>query len=150
MAEETEQKRLDEERLQQGVRALLQDAYRGFFIVAEHSTSQGIKIVGQLMVTFEWSDWRNGVFWWIQSVYVDRPWRRQGIYRRLYNYVLEKARADATVCGIRLYVAHNNPVAQNVYQRVGLIPSGHIVYECDFVYAPHTEPSRSHPTTEAP
>lgn len=150
MATETEQRRLDQKTLQQGVNALLNDAHRGFFIIAEASTSQGQQIVGQLMVTFEWSDWRNGVFWWIQSVYVDRPWRRQGVYRRLYNDLLEKARKDASVCGIRLYVAQDNPVAQSVYQRVGLIPSGYIVYEKDFVFARHTESSKSHPTTEAP
>jgi GNAT superfamily N-acetyltransferase len=85
------------------------------------------------MVTFEWSDWRNGVFWWVQSVYVEPASRRQGVYRTLHAAIVEKATANPHVCGIRLYVERNNHEAQTVYQRVGLAPSGYTVYEQDFV-----------------
>jgi len=89
------------------------------------------------MVTYEWSDWRNGVFWWIQSVYVAPAWRRKGVYRRLHDTVVEIGKADNKMCGIRLYVAQDNHVAQTVYRRVGLTPSRYDVYEDDFVLKHH-------------
>jgi len=89
------------------------------------------------MITYEWSDWRNGVFWWIQSVYVDPAWRRKGVYRRLHDTVVEIGKADNKMCGIRLYVAQDNHVAQTVYRRVGLTPSRYDVYEDDFVLKHH-------------
>jgi ribosomal protein S18 acetylase RimI-like enzyme len=88
------------------------------------------------MITYEWSDWRNGVFWWIQSVYVDPAWRRQGVFRRMHDAIVGQAKADPRVCGIRLYVEQDNRTAQTVYQRVGLSPSAYAVYEKDFVLAP--------------
>jgi len=131
MALETEGRRLDERRLQQGTRALLNSSDHGFFLVAEQpQTSQ---VVGQLMITYEWSDWRNALFWWIQSVYVDPAWRRQGIFRRMYAHVIEQAKADPGVCGVRLYVESANHIAQDVYRRVGLKPSSYAVFETDFV-----------------
>ncbi|MEP6890786.1 MAG: GNAT family N-acetyltransferase, partial [Nitrospirota bacterium] len=78
-------------------------------------------------------DWRNGAFWWIQSVYVDPDWRRKGVYRRLHDTVVATGKADKKMCGIRLYVARDNRAAQTVYRRVGLIPSMYDVYEDDFV-----------------
>jgi len=87
------------------------------------------------MITFEWSDWRNAVFWWVQSVYVAPAWRRQGIYRTMHDHIVAQAKADSQVCGIRLYVEQENRVAQTVYQRVGLAPSAYAVYEQDFVLA---------------
>ena len=95
------------------------------------------QLVGQLMVTYEWSDWRNGDFWWIQSVYVDPAWRRKGVYRRLHDTVVEIAKADKKTCGIRLYVARDNCAAQTVYRRVGLAPSMYDIYEDDFVLKHH-------------
>jgi ribosomal protein S18 acetylase RimI-like enzyme len=92
-----------------------------------------------LMVTYEWSDWRNGTFWWVQSVYVDPGWRRKGAYRSMHEYIVTKAKADPAVCGIRLYVEQNNQAAQRVYESVGLAPSGYWVYERDFVLG--TRPS---------
>ena len=95
------------------------------------------------MVTYEWSDWRNGTFWWIQSVYVDPAWRCRGVYRTLHDYTLARAQADPQVCGIRLYVEQANHTAQTIYQRVGLAPSGYAVYERDFVLARHRPPDPS-------
>lgn len=135
MAEETEGRCLDRRRLLDGTLALLDAPERGFFIVAEIQDGDRPRLVGQLMVTFEWSDWRNGVFWWVQSVYVEPASRRQGVYRTLHAAIVEKATANPQVCGLRLYVERNNHEAQTVYQRVGLAPSGYTVYEQDFVLA---------------
>jgi len=133
MAQETENRKLDLVRLRKGTRALLNASKRGFFIVAELHEAGRRKPIGQLMITFEWSDWRNGTFWWVQSVYVDPAWRRRGVYRSMHRHIVEKAKADPAVCGVRLYVEQDNHTAQNVYQRVGLAPSGYRVYEQDFV-----------------
>jgi GNAT superfamily N-acetyltransferase len=92
-----------------------------------------LSLIGQLMITYEWSDWRNGVFWWIQSVYVDPAWRRRGVFRRIHEAVVSQAKADVKVCGLRLYVEQDNHTAEAVYQRVGLKRSVYKVYEEDFV-----------------
>ena len=133
MALETEGRALDRERLLQGTRSLLATPASGFFMVAEQKEPTDSQVVGQLMVTFEWSDWRNAVFWWIQSVYVDPTRRRQGIFRKLHAEVMATAKADAKVCGIRLYVESENRVAQEVYRKIGLKPSSYAVFETDFV-----------------
>ena len=133
MALETEHRQLDRATLRKGTLALLEDSSYGFYILAELSEEQGRKPVGQLMITYEWSDWRNGIFWWIQSVYVDPVWRRRGVYRAMHRHILAKAKADPQVCGIRLYVERENRRAQNVYQGVGLTPSVYTVFEQDFV-----------------
>ncbi|SPP64086.1 GNAT family N-acetyltransferase [Nitrospira lenta] len=131
MALETEGRRLEADRLQRGTRALLNSTTHGFFLVAEQPlTSQ---VVGQLMITYEWSDWRNASFWWIQSVYVAPAWRRKGVFRKMHAKVIEQAKADPGVCGVRLYVESKNSVAQDVYRRVGLKPSSYSVFETDFV-----------------
>lgn len=133
LARETEDRHLDLARLRKGTQALLAAAEQGFFIVAERQEDDLRRPVGQLMITFEWSDWRNGKFWWVQSVYVDPGWRRRGVYRSMHDYIVAKAKDDPTVCGIRLYVEQDNQAAQSVYQSVGLAPSGYWVYEQDFV-----------------
>lgn len=133
MAQETEGRRLDRDRLRNGTLAVLDTPERGFFIVAEVHDRDRSRLAGQLMVTFEWSDWRNGAFWWVQSVYVDKAWRRQGIYRAMHAAIVARATADPQVCGIRLYVEQNNHGAQAVYRGVGLASSGYVVYEQDFV-----------------
>ena len=133
MALETEGRALDRERLRQGTRSLLATPAHGFFMVAEQRGAADSRVVGQLMVTYEWSDWRNAVFWWIQSVYVDPTWRRRGIFRRLHAAVMATAKADPKVCGVRLYVESANRVAQEVYRRVGLQPSSYAVFETDFI-----------------
>jgi len=131
MALETEGRRLDTDRLQRGTRALLNSTIHGFFLVAEQSQTN--QVVGQLMITYEWSDWRNASFWWIQSVYVDPAWRRQGVFRNMHAQVIERAKADPSVCGVRLYVESENRIAQEVYRKVGLKPSSYAVFENDFV-----------------
>jgi GNAT superfamily N-acetyltransferase len=133
MALETEGRRLDETRLRQGTQAVLDSPARGFYTVAELMDRSPRLVVGQLLVTFEWSDWRNATFWWIQSVYVDAAWRRRGVYRKMHESVLEQARRQGDVCGIRLYVEEANAVAKTVYEKVGLGDSSYHVFENDFV-----------------
>jgi len=88
--------------------------------------------VGQLMITKEWSDWRNGEFWWVQSVYVEKDYRGQGVYHQLYDKVKELAKADGNVCGLRLYVDRDNSNAQKAYTRLGMIKTNYILYEEEF------------------
>ena len=133
MALETEQRRLDETRLREGTLSLLRTSSLGFFMVAEARASEPPGLVGQLMITYEWSDWRNGVFWWIQSVYVDPAWRRRGVFRRMHDAVMAAAKAATNVCGVRLYVEQDNQTAQTVYRHLGLSLSAYKVYEQDFV-----------------
>jgi GNAT superfamily N-acetyltransferase len=133
MALETENRHLDVARLREGTLSLLNTPSYGFFMVAEIGNGEQRRLIGQLMITYEWSDWRNGVFWWIQSVYVDPAWRRRGVFRRIHEAVVSQAKADVKVCGLRLYVEQDNHTAEAVYQRVGLKRSVYKVYEEDFV-----------------
>ena len=135
MAFETEGRRLDLERLSDGTRALLESPDRGLFMVAELEEGANRQLLGQLMITYEWSDWRNGVFWWIQSLYVDPAWRRQNVFRRMHEAVMARAKTSTNVCGVRLYVEESNSLAQAVYRRVGLTPSSYAIFETDFVLA---------------
>lgn len=135
MALETEGRVLDVPRLRRGVDAVLAAPARGFYVVCETRGDRQLRVVGQLLVTYEWSDWRNGTFWWIQSVYVDRQWRRRGVYRRMHEYVLSESRARPDVCGLRLYVETGNRAARAAYERVGLAPSTYRIFEHDFVLA---------------
>jgi GNAT superfamily N-acetyltransferase len=125
MALETEGKRLDTQILQSGVEAVLNDEKKGFYAVAE---SDG-RIVGGLLVTFEWSDWRDNWFWWIQSVYILPEFRGQKIYSRLYDFVKQKAGESGDVCGFRLYVERENVNAQKVYEKCGMEASHYLMYE---------------------
>jgi GNAT superfamily N-acetyltransferase len=125
MALETEAKQLDTKILQSGVEAVLRDQSKGFYAVAENDG----KIVGGLMVTFEWSDWRNGWFWWIQSVYILPEFREKRIYRRLYDFVKQNAEQKKDVCGFRLYVERENINAQKVYEKCGMEASHYLMYE---------------------
>ena len=129
MAAETENLALDRDRLRRGVEAVLQDPSKGFYTVAEADGA----VVGQMMVTLEWSDWRNGTFWWLQSVYVQPEYRRRGVYRQLYERVLEAARARKDICGLRLYVSQENAAAQQVYARLGMRKAHYDMFELDFV-----------------
>jgi GNAT superfamily N-acetyltransferase len=129
MARETEHLELDPDRLLAGVRTLLRDPAKGFYLVA----CDGGAVIGQLMITFEWSDWRNGCFWWIQSVYVRPEARGRGVFGRLYRAVEEKARASGEVCGLRLYVEEENGRAQSVYAGLGMTATGYRMFEVDFV-----------------
>jgi GNAT superfamily N-acetyltransferase len=125
MAAETESRRLDLPTVTAGVRSLLGNPQAGFYLVAE----QAGQVVGALMVTFEWSDWRNKVFWWIQSVYVEPACRRQGIFTRLFQEVRSWAMARTDVCGLRLYVEQHNHVAQATYKSLGMDETHYDMYE---------------------
>jgi ribosomal protein S18 acetylase RimI-like enzyme len=125
MALETEKKQLLPEVIGAGVAALLDNPASGFYVVAE---LEG-RLVGSLMVTKEWSDWRNGNFWWIQSVYVRPAFRRQGVYKQLYRHVQELAARDPAACGFRLYVERENRRAQSAYRALGMSETGYCVFE---------------------
>ncbi len=126
MALETEGKTLETEVLTKGVNAVFADPNKGFYVVAQDAG----EIVGGLMVTYEWSDWRNKWFWWIQSVYIVPEYRGRGIYRAIYDFVKNEAsRNDEPVCGFRLYVEHENTNAQKVYEKVGMRNSIYFMYE---------------------
>ena len=127
MALETEHKLLDAAVVRAGVQAVLDDDRRGFYLVAERAD----EIVGGLMVTYEWSDWRNADFWWIQSVYVRPDSRRQGVYATLYREIERQARA-AGACGLRLYVENDNHAAMATYQRLGMDDAHYRVMEQSF------------------
>ena len=133
MAVETEGRRLDRERLRRGTLAVLESTRHGFYIVAERPAEEGRGVIGQLLITYEWSDWRNADFWWIQSVYVDPDWRRRGVYRSMHHYILDQARAREDVCGVRLYVERENSIAQSVYVRLHLRETPYRMWEVDFV-----------------
>lgn len=125
MAYETEQKQLDQATLSRGVQAVFDEPARGFYVVADSPEGP----VGSLLVTSEWSDWRNGTFWWIQSLYVLPQWRRQGVFKSLYEFVSEKAQQDGNICGLRLYVESNNHTARACYEKRGMTPSIYTFYE---------------------
>lgn len=129
MAEETEQKELARDVVTAGVAAALADPAKGFYVIA----MLGDEPAGGLLVTTEWSDWRNADFWWIQSVYVERRFRQRGVYRALHGYVEEEARRRGDVCGIRLYVDADNGIAQGVYARLGMKTSRYLLLESDTI-----------------
>jgi Acetyltransferases len=128
MAEETEDLVLDERVLRRGVKRLIEDPALGRCLVAE--TDEGV--VGTLSVTSEWSDWRCGLFWWIQSVYVAPEARGRGVFSDLYDHVQDLARAEPDVIGLRLYVERNNVRAQRTYARLGMEETAYRVYEVEF------------------
>lgn len=128
MARETENKVLDVPTVRSGIRAVLNDPDKGFYLVAEHDG----RVVGALMITTEWSDWRNGLFWWIQSVYVRPAARRQGVYSTLHQHVRQMARVEEDVCGLRLYVDAENRTAQHTYEHLEMEPTRYRMYEVVF------------------
>ena len=125
MAAETEDLALDPQTVHAGVAAVVSDDRRGFYLVAR---SDG-KAVGSLMVTYEWSDWRNGNLWWIQSVYVVPSARKQGIFRLLYDNVISLAKQSGDAAGVRLYVEKDNRGAQEVYRKLGMSETAYRVFE---------------------
>lgn len=124
MAWETEQLRLDRQKVDPGVRAALSDASKGFYLVAEVDG----QVAGQMMITFEWSDWRNTNIWWIQSVYVIPEFRRKGVFTALYRHAENLARSQH-VAAIRLYVEKKNAVAQKTYESLGMKLSHYAMME---------------------
>ena len=125
MALETEHKALDPHTVEKGIRAVLEEPRRGAYFIAH----RGEAVAGTLMLTYEWSDWRNGDWWWIQSVYVAPPHRRQGVYAALHAHVLAGACANPAVCGLRLYVERDNATAQRTYESLGMVDAGYRMYE---------------------
>lgn len=125
LAEESEGKTLDAAVVGRGVAAALADTSKGIYFLAEEDGA----IAGQIMFTKEWSDWRNGWFWWIQSVYVRRQSRRRGVFRALFEHVREAARAEADVIGLRLYVEQQNHTARETYRHLGMEAAGYLVFE---------------------
>lgn len=125
LAHESEGKTLDPALLRAGVAAALADPHKALYFLAEE---EGV-VIGQTMVTTEWSDWRNGWFWWVQSVYVVPEARRRGVFRMLYEHVVQAARADPGVVGLRLYVERDNHTAQGTYARLGMERTGYLVFE---------------------
>lgn len=125
MARETEELELDREVCTRGVGALFDDASKGRYFVAEEEG----RVVASLLITYEWSDWRNGNVWWIQSVYVRPEVRRRRVYAGLYEEVRRLVEADDNLRGIRLYVDRRNTRAQEVYERCGMNGEHYLVYE---------------------
>lgn len=125
MARETEGVELVPEVIGAGVKAMIDNPQRGFYLVVE--LDNGIQ--ASLMVTTEWSDWRDGMFWWIQSVYVRPAYRRQGLYRVLYETVKEMAGQEPSVCGFRLYVERGNAAAQQTYAALGMSETEYKIFE---------------------
>jgi GNAT superfamily N-acetyltransferase len=128
MAFETEGKVLDDAPLKSGVTGIFGSSEKGFYLVAEVDGH----LVGSLLITYEWSDWRNATFWWIQSVFVDTNWRRKGVYRSMHNYIFRIADSREDICGIRLYVERTNTIAQKTYNDLGMAHSHYDLYEIDF------------------
>ena len=127
MALESEGLSLNRATLRAGVDAALDDESKAFYLLAESDGDP----VGQLMVTTEWSDWRNGWIWWIQSVYVKPEARRQGVYRRLYERLTDMANARDDIRGMRLYVMRENRVAKRTYESLGMSHSEYDLYETE-------------------
>lgn len=127
MARESEGTELDAARLRRGVERVLGDPGRGCYRVAELDG----RVVGCLLVTSEWSDWRDAWWWWIQSVYVHPEARRRGVYRALHGDVLRAAREDGGVCGVRLYVEHDNLRAQATYTQLGMQHARYRIFESE-------------------
>ena len=127
MAMETEAKTLEDDLIRPGVEAIFKSSDKGFYLVAEIEDS----VVGSLLVTYEWSDWRNSWFWWIQSVYVKKRGRRKGVYSHLYEEVKKLSFSAGNVCGIRLYVEKENKIAQSVYKNLGMYNTKYLLYETE-------------------
>ena len=125
MAQETEERQLDPETIQSGVSGVIQNHAHGFYLIAERDQVT----VGSLLITFEWSDWRNGTLWWIQSVYVKPEHRRTGVFKALYDAVIARAQAAKSVRGIRLYVEQENLDAQSVYQKLSMQKTPYQMFE---------------------
>jgi ribosomal protein S18 acetylase RimI-like enzyme len=125
MALETEDKPLDEAVLARGIQRAFDDPAKGRYFIAEVDG----RPAGTLMLTWEWSDWRDGWWWWIQSVFVDEDFRRRGVYRALHAHVLALAQADPEVRGIRLYVEHENANARRTYEFLGMHDTHYVLYE---------------------
>lgn len=125
---ETENKQLPINDINAGVETLLKNPSLGFYLLAQKNN----QVVGSLMVTTEWSDWRNGLYWWIQSVYIHPDFRRQGVFKALYQAVKQQAKTQTSglkVSGFRLYVEKENVIAKRTYQSLGMEKSHYEIFE---------------------
>ena len=127
LAYETENKILNMNILTKGVEAIIKDENKGIYHVCEING----EVVGQIMYTFEWSDWRNGTFLWIQSVYVNKEFRGMGVFKALYKFIRDIADKDNNICGIRLYVEKENTIAKKTYKNIGMKECNYYIYEYD-------------------
>ncbi len=126
MAKETENKALDYDKVIKGVEAVFENPDKGkYYICLEEN-----KVIGQLMITYEWSDWRNCFFYWIQSVYTVPEKRGKGVFKALFEHVLKLVKQKKG-CGLRLYVEKDNKIAQRVYENLGMSESGYLLYEME-------------------
>jgi ribosomal protein S18 acetylase RimI-like enzyme len=125
LAHETENIALDQDILSSGVKTLLKDPAKGIYYVAELDG----KVIGCFLITYEWSDWRNGTIWWLQSVYVMPPYRRQGVFKEMYDHIIGSISGDPAITGLRLYVDKSNSRAQSVYQSMGMNGDHYTVFE---------------------
>jgi len=128
LAKESEGRELDEAVLRAGVEALLADEEKGTYFLAEFDG----RVIAQTMITYEWSDWRNGNFWWIQSVYVAAEHRGTGLFSLLYRHIHKLALDTPSVCGLRLYVDHDNQHAADIYRALGMQDAHYDMLEVDF------------------
>jgi len=123
-AYEGSQEQLEPATVLQGVTSLFNRPERGFYIVAEVDNN----VVGSLLVVYEWSDWRNGDHWWIHSVYVQIPFRRQGTYSKMHAFVKDAAAASPEFRSLKLSTAKSNVAARSTYERLGMKESNSIIY----------------------
>jgi len=128
MARETESRQLSLQRVRAGVKKLFDRPEHGFYVVAELRN----EVAASLMITYEWSDWRCGVFWWIQSVYVRPEFRKRGVFSAMYEFLKTAASRQRDVCGFRLYVEKNNAIAASTYEKLGLAEVSYRFYEEEF------------------
>ena len=127
LAYETENKILNMNILTKGVEAIIKDENKGIY----HVCDMNGEVVGQIMYTFEWSDWRNGTFLWIQSAYVNKEFRGMGVFKALYKFIRDIADNDNNICGIRLYVEKENTIAKKTYKNIGMKECNYYIYEYD-------------------
>jgi GNAT superfamily N-acetyltransferase len=125
LAAETENMILSTDIVSTGIQALFNDPGKGVYYVAEVRD----KIAGCFLITYEWSDWRNGMVWWLQSVFVSEPFRRQGVFRKMHEYIVDTIRKDPSILGLRLYVDKSNSQAQQVYRLLGMNGDHYTVFE---------------------
>lgn len=125
MAHETENLKLDPPIVDMGVQAVFDDPSKGIYFVAETND----EVVGSLLITYEWSDWRNGNVWWIQSVYVIPGFRRKGVYSKMYSYIQALVNENKSLRGIRLYADKSNLVAQSAYHNLGMNSEHYSLFE---------------------
>jgi GNAT superfamily N-acetyltransferase len=135
MAWESEKKRLDRDVLTRGIVAVFDHPERGFYIVAERDGARA----GSLLITHEWSDWRNGGWWWIQSVYVMPDARRSGVFTAMYREIESRGRVTSGVIGLRLYVEKENAGAQSTYAALGMEPAYYSLYQVSFADLDRTQ-----------